>query len=106
MKHTPGPWKIRYAKNLTAIVTPKGEMQLSLHGVHDGLNPLSIDLQEWKANARLIAAAPELFEACKFAKDVLDGYDPPIDDEPYQRFVSGMTRLNQAISMAEKVESK
>ena len=60
---TPGPWAIRYATNITAISTPKGEMQLSLHGIYDGLKPLSVDLHEWKANAHLIAAAPAMYEA-------------------------------------------
>ena len=61
--HTPGPWIIRTRQNLTAICTPKGEMQLSLHGVHDGLKPLSVSLQEWLANAHLTAAAPAMYEA-------------------------------------------
>ena len=70
-KHTPGPWIIRYAKNITAIGTPKGEMQLSLHGVYNGLKPLSVDLHEWKANANLIAAAPAMYEALKDAIDTI-----------------------------------
>ena len=67
---TPGPWIIRTHQNLTAICTPKGEMQLSLHGVHDGLKPLSVSLQEWLANAHLIAAAPAMYEALKALVDV------------------------------------
>ena len=55
----PGPWTVRYATNLTAICTPIGEFQISLHGIYDGLKPLSISLQEWESLARLIAAAPE-----------------------------------------------
>lgn len=75
--HTPGPWKVRYAKNLTALVTPRGEMQLSLHGVYDGLDPLSVDLHEWKANARLIAQAPRMLEALTFLCDLIDnGHEP------------------------------
>lgn len=65
--HTPGPWSIRTKQNLTAICTPKGEMQLSLHGVYDGLKPLSVSLQEWHANAALIAAAPEMLKALERA---------------------------------------
>jgi hypothetical protein len=63
--YTPGPWNVRFARNMTAIVTPKGEMQLSLHGIDNGLNPISVNIQEWENNARLIAAAPELLEALK-----------------------------------------
>ena len=68
--HTPGPWSIRTKQNLTAICTPKGEMQLSLHDVYDGLKPLSVSLQEWYANAVLIAAAPEMLEAIKKLADL------------------------------------
>lgn len=78
---TPGPWTIRYAKNLTAIVTPKGEMQLSLFGVFDGLKPLRCDLYEWQANAKLIAAAPELLQAAKCALADLDGIMPNFDPD-------------------------
>jgi hypothetical protein len=65
--HTKGPWTVRTAQNLTAIVTPKGEIQMSLHGTIYGLKPMSVDLHEWMANARLIAAAPELLDALKEA---------------------------------------
>ena len=68
--HTPGPWSIRTKQNLTAICTPKGEMQLSLHGVYDGLKPLTVSVQEWHANAALIAAAPEMLEAIKKLADL------------------------------------
>ena len=74
-KHTPGPWTVRYAKNITAIGTTKGEMQLSLHGVYDGLKPLSVDVHEWQANANLIAAAPAMYEALKRIKVLMESGD-------------------------------
>jgi len=76
MEHTKGKWTIRYENNLTAIVTLSGEMQLSLFS--SKLNPpLNCDLQEWEANARLIAAAPDLLDACKKAAGyVLACVDP------------------------------
>jgi hypothetical protein len=70
-KHVPGPWSVRYATNITAIITPKGEMQLSLHGIYDGLNALSIDFNEWQANAKLIAAAPDLLAAVRDCRRLL-----------------------------------
>jgi hypothetical protein len=57
---TRGPWGVRYAKNLTAITTEQGEIQLSLHGVSAGLKPWLGNIQEWESNTRLISAAPEL----------------------------------------------
>ena len=80
-KHTPGPWTVRYAKNITAIGTTKGEMQLSLHGVYDGLKPLSVDVHEWQANANLIAAAPAMYEALLLVLDDFGGdYKGPTID--------------------------
>jgi hypothetical protein len=76
-KHTPGPWEIgkssggdftiyRYESN-----THIGEVYSTLHG----------DGERGKANAALIAAAPELLEACKEALRQLGASDcPPIPD--------------------------
>ena len=91
-KHTPGPWIIRYAKNITAIGTPKGEMQLSLHGVYDGLKPLSVDLHEWKANAHLIAAAPAMYEALRDCVGRLEAYY----GDTYPAVIRGKQALAQA----------
>ena len=55
-KHTPGPWG----------VIAQSEMPESLRLLH-------VDGSE--ANARLIAAAPELLEACRNAKEVFDQWD-------------------------------
>lgn len=53
-KHTPGPWIATY-KTVTA---PETEDRLPLHvRIHGG------NRDDNKANARLIAAAPELLEA-------------------------------------------
>jgi len=76
--HTPGPWGIRYAQNLTAITTPKGEMQLSLHGVHDGLKPLSASLQEWEANAAYIVRACNNFDGMLAALKLLQAVKGPV----------------------------
>lgn len=66
MKHTPGPWKFdpayatygRYSRGEPAVIeTPRGDIIID-QGVGRGHD-------EAKANARLIAAAPELYEALK-----------------------------------------
>lgn len=50
---TPGPWWVDVHRN---VLAPGGKM-VAFPCIQDGLN-------EW-ANARLIAAAPELLEACQ-----------------------------------------
>ena len=57
-KHTPGPWK---AVGLTVCQVPPGGREI-IFGAH---NTRSGDKDERQANARLIAAAPELLEALR-----------------------------------------
>ena len=65
MSYTPGPWKAAPPTQTTTfrIDTPKG----SIFGSCSGLPKL----EEWHANARLIAAAPDLLRACLIALDAL-----------------------------------
>lgn len=59
MKHTPGPWKhdgeIIYSGNYT--LNNGWTNHATIAKVEDRAN--------WEANARLIAAAPDLLDACK-----------------------------------------
>jgi len=74
MKHTPGPWR-----------TMRGPQNNFLdHVMTDTVPGLGIATtwahnqdSEQEANARLIAAAPELLEACKVAYDAIKAQ--PID---------------------------
>lgn len=54
--HAPGPWKVTGYENLT-VNSPKGNTIVAAPGSDTG------SLPELKANAALIAAAPELLEA-------------------------------------------
>lgn len=58
-KHTPGPWAVDYSgpARIAIVDTSGSEVALCSKQNDDG------DTDE--ANARLIAASPELFEACK-----------------------------------------
>jgi hypothetical protein len=59
-KHTPGPWH-------TA-----GEQGVQIRSAKDQIAKVwTMRGNEWKANARLIAAAPELLEACKVALGII-----------------------------------
>lgn len=59
-KHTPGPWQLGAGRTFT---TTSGEFYIT-YGQDRHKNPLFRDFCELDANARLIAAAPELLGAC------------------------------------------
>ena len=71
-KHTPGPWKIIYAiigieKEMwpNAIIANQTVCDFSWLGGYD--------LATQQANAALVAAAPDLLDALKEARDALNG---------------------------------
>ena len=68
-KHTPGPWEVAYQdKNGQSVV--KGEHIEVATCWHHCVGSIE---KEMHANARLIAAAPELLEALKEIVDAADG---------------------------------
>jgi hypothetical protein len=74
-KHTPGPWIVgdqrRRDPGCILIHTSSGESIASAWNLMrpDGSGPDT----PMEANARLIAAAPDLLAACKSAMELLDG---------------------------------
>lgn len=80
-KHTPGPWSLQeipdYGEDcLRVIVIPEIDMVVAAHDECD--EPVEL------ANARLIAAAPELLDALKLI--VADFGDYPASDRPCHAF--------------------
>lgn len=83
MEHTPGPWKVECgAHEDDFIVTePTGlticEPNAPLFADRESFEQVFrvITLKEAKANARLIAAAPELLEALRKADDIAETLD-------------------------------
>jgi hypothetical protein len=66
MKHTPGPWE-RSAGTEILADGPEGELiSIAL---------MNVRVSNWEANARLIAAAPDLLAACKAELEVYDAMD-------------------------------
>lgn len=64
---TPGPWHVD-GFHMSAVIRQDAEGQwLSVAQCDTD----SFPNKNWKADARLIAAAPELYEACKRASDEL-----------------------------------
>ena len=80
---TPGPWHVCDEHNVTRD---------GVHMIHSH-HPLAAADDESRANACLIAAAPELLEACRRAKSLLE-------DEGYQ-WSATLILLTQAIAKAE-----
>jgi len=90
MKYTPGPWKADICEVLGlhhAICECDGS------GYHE----------EDKANARLIAAAPDMLEAAKLALTELDriGSDIGFEPERYQERIHALDALSRAVRKAE-----
>lgn len=80
MKHTKGPW-LRYSGTGQAICGLEGEIKVAnVCTPATNLGPKS--KLEFEANARLIAAAPELLELCIHVLSVIDVKD---SNEPWAK---------------------
>lgn len=67
-KHTPGPWRTYSARGSDGEhcywgIDPEGDYRGTIGSSHDAEHIGGITKEESEANARLIAAAPELLEA-------------------------------------------
>ena len=72
-KHTPGPWTVNDQLTFLIIHGPEGE-HIAETGAwrHDVCQISNRKRAEMQANARLIAAAPELLEALEMVRDADD----------------------------------
>jgi hypothetical protein len=75
VKHSPGPWRVSDKFNVWGRGTVSNwagltKSVLVANSCVGGLAPDRPTKHECEANARLIAAAPELLEACQFALDL------------------------------------
>ena len=86
-KHTPGPWEVRadpsHYDSFTTVVAGSGEQRKGM------LRELIVEIGGWagietaEANARLIAAAPDMLEALKNARQFIsNGIQLGYIDEP------------------------
>ena len=67
-EHTPGPWRVGNRYTPTGVFTADGELVANTHGAQRNFQREE-QIQEQNANARLIAAAPELLEVLQ---EILD----------------------------------
>ena len=92
-KHTPGPWETKDGQEVMA----ESGMRL-IAQCHAGHR------EERGANARLIAAAPDLLEACKKAFDNIANMDAPQSLQDKGRKLAALSTLGMAISRADGKE--
>jgi len=68
-KHTPGPWELKTVPTSIGKCHKIGPFNACIYV--DNINSRKQSDEEMEANARLIAAAPELLEAAKLAFPIL-----------------------------------
>lgn len=99
--HTPGPWKVvrteQHPQNeneaVTFIQTPKLCYDLSfVKGI--------LTQEEHEANARLIAAAPELLEACQLLSDELIKSKSMTESDKIRGAYNAINKASKAIQKA------
>ena len=82
-KHTPGPWRVgQGGDSLPRIYGKSNSEPICQFG--DGIDEAQRVLKNWKANARLIAAAPELLAKLEVCASVFNA--DPID--PMKAFIA------------------
>jgi hypothetical protein len=95
-EHTKGPWEISKIGN--------NYDQYVVYAEADTRGANIVNTVEGEANARLIAAAPDLLEACKkllTASQILDGSELPTAKD-IQYFLDCCEETQSAISKAEQ----
>lgn len=99
-KHTPGPWKTQLVDD-TTVVDGNGLVIAHIGGLYLG------DACPMEANARLIAAAPDLLEALKAVEAALrkDARDKSIAKDTVEYHLDGQT-MYHAINTARSAISK
>jgi hypothetical protein len=104
-EHTPGPWTSEFQGNSTwdilcssDILTHERRSEIvAIIEDRFGDNPRN----EHKANARLIAAAPDLLAACKALVEAMHRYEMDVDGDPTHAHRDMMNLANAAIAKAE-----
>jgi hypothetical protein len=98
MPHTKGNWHQGAGNGEGSIFADKGRMRMTENGT--SLWPIcqvtrGWDAEEDEANARLIAAAPELLAACKAAENLIHRLKRPVK-EHYHELVTIACAIKKA----------
>ncbi len=108
-KHTPGPWELELQKT-SAVFTAIGEPVAVVGGEATGEDVEFVigrlcdygehGVEQTTANAHLVAASPDLLEACKAMAGVVEGF-PDMISEP-----SVKACYDMAVAAIAKAEGK
>lgn len=92
-KHTPGPWEIHAGYIYGGATDNLGEQRIvaTIGRSHD----------EHSANARLIAAAPELLDGLKLLKDIIEanGLTPSVADDCFDGWSKAIDAIRKAAGL-------
>jgi hypothetical protein len=88
MPHTPGPWTISKNADGWSILAETSEIAMV------GTSTSHIEAEK-EANARLIAAGPDLLEACKRAYDML--HDDDYEDDGTGFLLAAIEKADQQL---------
>ncbi len=97
--HTPGPWTAERRGQDWHVFT-EAVRSKDCGGRHTVAMPMDGTPEQCAANARLIAAAPALLEALKFASKVIAQLAKD-EDVPAGRILACSTDISAAIALAE-----
>ena len=101
-KHTPGPWTIgRSADNTPAVCVPCPNSSGFVVAHINRLPKLGLVKGDVDANARLIAAAPEMLEALLHVQRILEGSALESLYSARERRLATLNIVNTAIAKAE-----
>lgn len=96
-KFTPGPWKaVKYSKMRIGLCCPGQGAWALLTGTN-----VDADHPVLRANARLIAAAPDLYEALRNAIDRLEDMLKGDDGQAWKEAERVMPRLRAALAKVD-----
>lgn len=102
-KHTPGPWFAFIKGDTIAVGTAKNGREVDAVVHWSGFDSCGVDHVEQRANARLIAAAPDMLAALKLVEAALavgngiNRRSQPIGGKTY------ISQLKAAIAKAQKI---
>jgi hypothetical protein len=99
MKHTPGPWTVSSLDGRTIGFTDD-RIEPGYQSNFHAICYVRERLGETEGNIALIEAAPQLWEACVTARDVLESLAES-DEEAEDLFMPALNLLRSALKKAE-----